>query len=163
MHEDAVDSVEKQRGYCEALSMTREAERLQEMTLIFYGIGSCDAEPGNEPPVLDGTSIGEEEEVTVDDVAALRVQSAARAVGDEAARLQGETERYATELLAAAPGVKGGEPTSERSRGRATEDGYGVVIEAMAVVSEAQRLQSLVERLLARIAGTAGTERIDDD
>ena len=150
MHEYAVDSIKQENIFCEALSMTQEAERLQEMTLVCFGIDVDEAEADpSAPDVSDGDECDDEIGVSGIDVCASRVRSAALAVVTESQRLQCEAERYAAQLLGSS--TSNADEFEAASESRADGGGYEKVLEALELAREAEQLQGRLVRLLARI------------
>ncbi|MGD8908710.1 MAG: hypothetical protein PVF13_02940 [Chromatiales bacterium] len=158
MGEDTTGSAELIETECEALFVIREAEDLEEMTLACDDIDAGAAETQSSPPTSSeenedhnlGDSLGMEFCVT-------QIQKAAQAVMEEARRLESEVERYVEQLLTRLTGDST-ESSSTPQDLAPTVNGDEIVQEALAVMSEAERLQELVMRLYARIA-----ESIEED
>lgn len=168
MYENAVGPVGQEDPECEALSVIKEAERLQKITLVYFNIDAGDSE--KEPPSPDQST---EDEVNQDEdhaeektfnigLCVARVQRAARSVVEEARRLQFETERYEALLLGGADSGTGG-TASAPEEGAGAGNYHDVVQEALAVARETERLQKLVVHLLAGIIEPAVGGESEDD
>lgn len=159
MHEYAVDSVKQENIFCEALSMTQEAERLQEMTLSCFGIEVDEADV--DPDASDGEECDDEIGVSGIDVCVSRVQSAALAVVTESRRFQIQTERYAAQLLGSS--TSGDDELEATPEDRAGVGGsYEKVLEALELAREAEQLQERLVRLLARILHPSDKDETHD-
>jgi hypothetical protein len=163
MQEYAVEPVQQPDDFCEAFSLTAEAEHLQEMTRLFFceDADNEESDPDARDSMADA-AVDVEATASGLDLGAAQVQSAARSVAEEAARLQADTEAYTAYLLAGAARARAGTVSAQPERaGEAGSD--PVLLEALEVAKEAERLQHLVVRLLARLADLARRRETSDE
>jgi hypothetical protein len=161
MYENSVGPVAPLELDCEALCIVQEAETLAEMTLVCCDIdvGDVDAEPVSTDPLVENVDKGDLRGMGF---CVAQVKKAAQAVVEEARRLQFEVERYANFLLT---GAAGDNSDSVSAPEESTPIGIRaeIVLEAMAIVSEAKRLQELVLRLIAHVDMSAEEEKNNNE
>ena len=161
MYENSVGPVAPLELDCEALSIVQEAETLAELTLVCCDIDAADvdAEPVPADPLDEDIDNGDRRST---DFCVAQVKKAAQAVAEEARRLQFEVERYANQLLT---GAAGDNNDASSAAEQSTPIGIRaeIVLEAMAIVSEAKRLQELALRMIACVDKRAEEEKSNND
>ena len=161
MHKNSVGPIAQLELDCEALLVVREAETLAEMTLVCCDMdaGDVEAKPAPADPLDEDIDKGDRRGMGF---CVAQVQKAAQAVAAEARKLQFEVERYANYLLTGDAGDNSDSwsaPEESAFNGIQAE----IVLEAMAIVSEAKRLQGLVLRLIASVDESAEEEKSNND
>lgn len=160
MRKDTPSEIVQEETAHEALFVIREAESLGQITLAGCDIEVSEGETG---PAAPESGDEEKDHALNMEVCVAHVRRAALAVEEEARRLQSEVERYAARLLAEPPrDIHETAPLAEEDL-LLVGDGDNVVLEALAIVGEAQRLQELMQRLRTRVAEAAQDGTADDD
>ena len=187
MYKFATGQIEQVDTDAEVLSLIREAEHLEKVSLVCFDIDMFadeskpvspdtpgEVESNDEGDILDNDEIEidspgslkeeeRDEEGDAFDIVACtaQVQSAALSVVDEACKLQSETERYTLQLIKGATGDPGESAPSQWDR--TNDSNYDIMRKALAVTREAERLQEIVVRLLADVIEADVSGKTNDD